>query len=449
MLWRRRHEQPIKNMRPWLLFVCNACLCLHAMSLCLVSSLAGQPAMKALVPILVMFSLQNAVFDSFTMFATSLYVAYRRTHTQALLADDATADEDKFDRRMARIRKLSWMLSPQGIGSFMAVSFLSMASLTAVYAFIACPDLITSSFLDAYVPVESFLRITCLYFTKIVVQCVFVALLSIRLRVIVDKFGVKAILRTVAITALVGGVLYAAVVDPLMNPIAPNMLYSILFIVILIDCILVRSLVIPIYQTYQPDADDIALPGEGNSAVDALERFLHSSEHRFKAFRQGRLRRKQLEEELRVENLLFWRDAEAYRRTFPSPDSSEKAVLIWKTYLRSGSPLEINISGNTRSVFDAIGPPTAKVRRGHSRLTVSPSSTVHTWPLHLLQRDVFRPACEQVVALMCDNALGRFQRDNPDIWDEFINETQACRFSRIDLLKASKPATTKEYSAGE
>lgn len=46
-----------------------------------------------------------------------------------------------------------------------------------------------------------------------------------------------------------------------------------------------RSLVIPIYQTYQPDADDIALPGEGNSAVDALERFLHSSEHRFKAFR--------------------------------------------------------------------------------------------------------------------------------------------------------------------
>lgn len=241
MFWRRRNVQPIKNMRSWLLFTCNCCLCLHSMSSCLVSTLAvGQPTITVLAPTLALFSFQNSVFDSFTMFAASLYFAYRRTHTQGLLADDASADEDKFDRRMTRIRRLSWMLSPQGIGCLMVISCFGMICLHVAYAYTLCQDVLTTKFIDAYLSSATFVRFGLVYSAKIIVQSVFVALLSLRLRLIVDKFGIKAILRSVAVAQIVGGVLYVVAVDPYLNAFEPPMLFSALYVVALIDCILLR-----------------------------------------------------------------------------------------------------------------------------------------------------------------------------------------------------------------
>lgn len=44
----------------------------------------------------------------------------------------------------------------------------------------------------------------------------------------------------------------------------------------------------PIYQTYLPNSDDVHVLGGNNLGVaDFLERFLHSSERRFNAFRYG------------------------------------------------------------------------------------------------------------------------------------------------------------------
>ncbi|CEO99758.1 RGS domain-containing protein [Plasmodiophora brassicae] len=443
LFWRRRHLQPIRNIRPWLLFTCNCCLCLHSLSMCAVASLAGRQRMMALAPTLIMFAFQNAVFDSFTMFAASLYFAYQRTHAQVCLADDISTtvhDSEKFHRRLARIRRLSWLLSPLGIGSLMAMSCLVMLCCAIVYVFAACPDLLTTPFLDAYLSMTGFTRLSLVYFGKFMVQSVSMAVLSVRLRLIVDKFGVKSILVAIAIPSSLGMLAYIAFLNRLLNTFQPHMLLSMLFVVVAVDYVLFRCLAVPIYQTYLPHSNEVLLPANQVSLAGTLERFLQSSDRRYSAFR------KQLEDEICVENLLFWRDAEAYRQRYPSPDSPDKAFLIWKTYICRGSPLEINISASIRQAFDVVGTLAKAAIRNQSRRAVAPISAVHAWPAHLLRGDVFRPACTQVLMLMCDNSLGRFQRDNPDIWDEFMNESNECRFSHIDLFGASKHTSKKPSS---
>lgn len=116
--------------------------------------------------------------------------------------------------------------------------------------------------------------------------------------------------------------------------------------------------------------------------------------------------------EFALENLLFWKAAQDYRRTFAesSSRSARLALDIFQQYLAPNAPFEVNLDGDLLRLFRTNFPPGCGagdlVQRG------------------VLTRDLFSKASTTVLALMYWNSLGRFREAQPDVWEKFMHGAQ-------------------------
>lgn len=105
-----------------------------------------------------------------------------------------------------------------------------------------------------------------------------------------------------------------------------------------------------------------------------------------------------LEKQFASESLLFWRDAQVYRKEFGTSFTGFNAISIYTTYLQKGAPMEVNLpSSMLRHFRDVFGGIDEGDDDSDKRLTT------------VLTEDIFDDACHELVKLMEVNSFTQFK----------------------------------------
>ncbi|SPQ93298.1 unnamed protein product (mitochondrion) [Plasmodiophora brassicae] len=339
--------------------------------------------------------------DTFTIVALTLWLMFNRTQDQLKIVQSV----DDADRLRGAVRQLTIIQALLNRRPRIAYVVVNAVGYTVVAVWYASgyPELFTlvESDLswDATSP-ATILENIGVY--KMGVCMLLIIFLSYRLRIVSDSLGIKRGLKQVGISSLVGVVIYVFVTGPITG--LTGGVVSVNSIVAVINCVIVITLSVhvPVRHSYshRPGALDQVVCNIGQFEV-----FLCTTPG-FTAFKRH------LELEFALENLLFWKAAQDYRRTFAesSSRSARLALDIFQQYLAPNAPFEVNLDGDLLRLFRTNFPPGCGagdlVQRG------------------VLTRDLFSKASTTVLALMYWNSLGRFREAQPDVWEKFMHGAQ-------------------------
>ncbi|XXQ34479.1 RGS domain-containing protein [Plasmodiophora brassicae] len=385
--WRRMDCTPVKQRLPVHFLFANCFLSGWAIWSCLQYPVSSY--ISVFLDQAILLSVASPCCDTYIVIALSLFAAFNRAD-KMLKLNAATSRWTTW-----QLRASAWLMKWQFAVTFIAVSWLATLAFQIIYC-VSHPDLFNLTYHDVKVVVgndASVLIGVAVY--KSMFSFILLLLLSWKLRIVVDAFGVKILLKRIGMAAVVGGIQFVFFQAPINSAFGDKFNYSLAVLVLVANYIIVMSVCVPIWQTYKRNAE--TLPVTHNPSIQ-LEALLKTPEG-FAAFRDH------MKTEFAVENVLFFRDAYEFRKEFfvNSEESRRRATAIFTTYLSPDAPLEVNIPSPMSAFF--------RTAAFNDDGTVNDSA---------FKPDLFAAAAHVILQLMEVNSLDRFKQAQPAAWNAFV-----------------------------
>ncbi|XXQ38692.1 RGS domain-containing protein [Plasmodiophora brassicae] len=421
LFWRRRRLSPIRHMMPRHMFL--ASVFAAAFSFLILFTHIVNDSISYFAFILITQTPFCISCDIYVVISASLYLAFNRTQDQLKLAQPG-ADGSSRQRSIARWIHVSNVLLKPRIGAvFMLVSVSVQLLVQIIYGWHHWDDVsVSMAYADISNPFVATFTNVAIY--KSLVNTVLFVILAFRLRIVVDAHGMKQNLKRIGKWVLFGFTIYLAMYPFgdyfAFNPTSP-IIAALAFIVFTF------SATIPVWQTTQPE--HIAIEDITQAKANLFEKLLNTKPG-YEAFRE------QLTREFAIENLLFWTETEAFRKSFLAgrphvirqgffPDAgsalgaadqgsdrdvrpfADMATSIYSKFIAQEAPLQVNLSSDLFRYYHAFfeGGEDIAGKDGFGPLLFARAS-----------------AC--ILALMESNSLAYFKVHRPDIWQGFLDSLQ-------------------------
>jgi hypothetical protein len=250
----------------------------------------------------------------------------------------------------------------------------------------------------------------------IYVLCYIIAFLlfSIGLRAVVDNFKIKEELRSTGIIGIAAVIVYGVFNLALKDINNKTFPFSTLGLLIAVIYAFYASTIAPLWRSYHapPKVEDSAVDVQQMETLSAL--IQHDAG--FESFR------KFLSAEFSVENLLFWKDIDTFRKKIRDNQSPEFVTSenqrLYAKYIVEDSPFQVNlpekIVDNVKAVIDGksspptISPSDVRLEEGKSDRTAPSPPTI------------FDEAQKSIFKLMESDSFPRYK--SSDQYRDFVNQ---------------------------
>ncbi|CEO96157.1 unnamed protein product (mitochondrion) [Plasmodiophora brassicae] len=397
MFYFRMDRWPIRQRLPMEMLAGSVFVWIFALSLSVLNALIDYTPTFWMLFIPATFMLLAT--DTFTIVTLTLWLMFNRTQDQLKVAQSV----DDAGQMRSAVRQLAVVKGLLGRRPRIAYVVANAIVYTIVAVAYTCryPFLFTVIEMDTTWSSSSPARILeDIGVYKMGISMVLIITLSFRLRIVSDALGIKRSLKRMGCCSLVGLIVYVFASPSLMD-VTGHILSVNAVVAILVSVVLLTLAIhIPVWHSY---SQQLGALDQAVYDVDLFEVFLSTPEG-FATFK------KQLESEFALENLLFWKAVQDYRRSFTESSSTRTARMaldIFAQYLAPSAPFEVNLDGALLRLFKAKFPSGCSegdlIQRG------------------ILTSDCFNKASTTVLSLMYTNSLGRFREAHPDVWKNFMD----------------------------